>query len=353
MHLTHISHVIAKHIFNVPDVQQSIIRRSSLTSHAFLSNNANQLRSKLNDWLYASMMNSFIPSVVSSTHDMTEITRVARLLWPEYVAPLDRRNGCDDPTLESLIWRVLCCICPDAAEQCEDSHCSFCENLHVAADNVVDSVVDLNELKKRLSEKLDRNIRESMRSLLSSTIMMPGRVLMKQNYHPYAGRLPYITKFLLLAAFLCQNKRSEQDRNLFTTVNTGKSKRRRTNKDGDETAYAASSKDTTQRQPSFPLERMLSVFYSIIDQYGQQHYMTYKEGGVSISAQLGTQHLFQNISQLIATGLLCTVGSVKFNEKYNQDLMEMTTAKFSCMISRDDARIIASTVGFPLERYCP
>ena len=97
---------------------------------------------------------------------------------------------------------------------------------------------------------------------------------------------------------------------------------------------------------------MLSVFYSIIDQYGQNHYMTYKEEGASVAAQLGTERLFRNISQLIATGLLSTTGSAKFNERYNQNLMDKTDAKLSCNISRGDARVIATSVGFPLEKYC-
>jgi len=278
--------------------------------------------------------------------------RLARLLWPEYTAPLDKNSNYDDPALVSLMWQVVGGLYRED-ESLDDpcSDCSFCQKLSTGVDDAL--VENLNTQKQRLSEKLDRNIRESMRKLLSNTVMMPGRVLMKQTQHPYAGRLPYITKFLLLAAFLCQNKRSEQDANLYTRQNTGKSKRRRANKPGDETAYAAASKDMTQRQPSFPLERMLSVFYSIIDQFGQNHYMTYKEEGASVAAQLGTERLFRNISQLIATGLLSTTGSAKFNERYNQNLMDKTDAKFSCNISRGDARVIATSVGFPLEKYCP
>jgi len=181
---------------------------------------------------------------------------------------------------------------------------------------------------------------------------MPGRVLSKQDPKPYAGRLPHITKFLLLAAFLCQNKRSEKDVNLFTKKNTGKSKRKRTNKAEDGSAFATSSKDLVQRQPSFPLERMLSVFYSIFEQYGQP-FMTFKEKGVPTTAQLGTERLFQNVSQLMEIGLLSLAGSAKSNERYNQDLIALTDAKFSCLLTREEARIVSSNVGFPLEKYCP
>jgi hypothetical protein len=200
-------------------------------------------------------------------------------------------------------------------------------------------------LQQRLSEELDGSIRDKMRGLLSSTVLMPGRVLSEKSRSPYAERLPYETKFLLVAAFLCQNKRAEQDINLFTTTNTGKSRRGRSKTSNGGAAYATSSKDLTQRQPSFRLERMLSVFYSIIGQYGQ--------AGASTGSRLGTTHLFQSVSMLVATKMLQIIGSSKISDKYDHDLSEMVLAKFSCTLCRDDARVIASSVGFPLEKYYP
>ena len=340
-----------KSILNVPHVRKSIMGRFTVASHMFGCTTADTLRSRLNDLLYTSMVNSFVPSVKSSTHDITEITRLARLLWPGYVAPLDRTSNEADPSLKALLLQVLCCMWGDTTlsnGECQGSNCPFCQCLSSNADGV-----DINVLKQRLIEKLDRNIRDSMRNLVSSTAMMPGRVLQKQDIEPYAKLLPYTTKFLLLAAFLCQHKRPEQDVNLFTTTNTGKSKRKRANKSDDGVSYASSSKELIKhRQATFPLERLLSVFHSIIGQYGQ-HFMIYKEEGATTVAQLGTKSLFQGVSQLIATGLLSSTGGVKFNEKYNHDLMDVISAKFSCTVGRDDARVIASSVGFPLEKYCP
>lgn len=310
------------------------------------------LRLRMYDILYSSMMNSFVPSVISTTHDMIEIIRLARLLWPAYVEPVE---SCDDDTIEELMWKIVDCLNGDGGDSiamsCKSILESSCKLCQYSTSTGVEST-NLNSLKQQLSEKLDRNIRETMRGLLTSTIMMPGRVLPTKDGTPYAERLPYITKFLLLAAFLCHNKRKEQDTNLFTTENTGKSKRRRVNKTEDGTAYASSSKDLIQRQPLFPLERMLSVFASIIGQYGHSHYMSYKEVGVTTVAQLGTTHLFHNVSQLITTGLLRKNGKATFDDKDDHDLMEIMSAKFSCTLSRDDALVIASSVGFPLEKYC-
>lgn len=297
------------------------------------------------------MINSFVPSVISTTHDIIEIIRLARLLWPAYVEPVE---SFDDDTVEELMWKVVDClnVSDSSTISCKSILESSCKLCQYSTPTGFESTTDLYSLKQQLSEKLDRNIRETMRGLLTSTIMMPGRVLPTKDGTPYAERLPYITKFLLLAAFLCHNKQKEQDTNLFTTENTGKSKRRRVNKTEDGTAYASSSKDLIHRQTLFPLERMLSVFSSIIGQYGNSHYMSYKEVGVTTVAQLGTTHLFHNVSQLITTGLLRKNGKATFDEKDEYDLLETMSAKFSCTLSRDDALVIASSVGFPLEKYC-
>lgn len=338
-------------ILHVPHIRRSIVGSSR---HAFDCERAKTLVSNLKDLLYSSMMNSFVPSIISSTYDISEIVRLARLLWQEYMTPLDRRCS-NDSSLVELVWQILGCLrdkmSSPSGELCYDSDCcAFCRCLNSKFESSP-FVLDMNVLKQRLSEELDKSMRDIMRGLLSSTVMMPGRVLSMNSISPYAKRLPYVTKFLLLAAFLCQNKRAEHDINLFTTTNTGKSRRGRPNMSNEGSSYATSSKDLTQRLSSFRLERMLSIFYSVMGQYGQ--YISYKGEGASACARLGTTHLFQSISMLIATKMLQISGSTKMSEKYNHDLSEMVLAKFSCTLCQDDARVIASSVGFPLEKYYP
>ncbi|KAL9183842.1 hypothetical protein ACHAXT_004698 [Thalassiosira profunda] len=339
-----------KSILHVPHVKLSIMGRALETTSCATANN---LRSKLNDLIYTSMVHSFVPSVRGSTQDIAEIARLARLLFLEYVSPLNETSGSGDPSFRALAVEMLQYLGHDngeASEPCHNSTCSVCSILSPKTNGNGRKTADINVLRQKVSERLDRSVRDSMRNLLSSVVMMPGRVLEKQHVEPYAKRLPYTTKFLLLAAYLCQSKRPDQDVNLFTTKNTGKSKRRRSKADNG-LAYASSSKELKQRLPSFPLERLLSVFYSIIGQYGQ-HFMTYKEEGATAAAQLGTNRLFQSVAQLIASGLLRSVGSLKFDERC-PDLTEMISAKFQCTINRVDARAVAGSVAFPLDKYCP
>lgn len=342
---------IIKDIMLVPRIREIVIGRSNLTRHKHICVGVNAVRARFEQMCYSSLLGWFISNVKGSTQDLTEIIRLARLLWPEYVAPLDGSAGSINPAFELAMTRVLCHLKVNENETSAACICSACVCLSSA--DGTQSGVGFAELKQQLFEKLDKNIRETMRGFLSSVVLMPGRVLSKRSSKPYAERLSYVTKFLLLAAFLCQNKKAESDKNLFTKKSTGKS-RRSTNKTDVGSSYASSSaelKQLTVRQPSFPVERLLSVFYSIMGSYGK-HSVHQNGEGADVS-EMGTERLFRNISQLNATGLIRRVGFSNTNASKNIDSTEMTAAKFTCTLSREDAHLIAESVGFPLDKYCP
>uniref|UniRef100_A0A7S2P639 AAA+ ATPase domain-containing protein n=1 Tax=Skeletonema marinoi TaxID=267567 RepID=A0A7S2P639_9STRA len=342
-----------KDIMLVPRIRQMVIGQSNLTRHKHVCVAVNAVRARFEQMCYSSLLGWFISNVKGSTQDLTEIVRLARLLWPEYVAPLDGSAGSISPAFELAMTRILCHLREDDGETSVDCNCSTCKFLSSADGTHSDGDEDFAVLKQRLFEKLDQNIRETMRGFLSTVVLMPGRVLSKHTSKPYAERLPYVTKFLLLAAFLCQNKKAESDKNLFTKKSTGKS-RRSTNKADVGSSYASSTaelKQLTVRQTSFPVERLLSVFYSIMGSYGQNS--VHQNGEGTNVSEMGTERLFQNISQLNATGLIRRVGSSSTNASKSKDLTEMTAAKFTSTLSREDAHLIAESVGFPLDRYCP
>lgn len=340
-----------KDIMSVPRIRQMVIGRSNLTCHKHTCAAVNSVRAHFEQICYSSLLGWFISNVKGSTQDLTEIIRLTRLLWPEYIAPLDGGSGSMNQTFELAMARMICHLRKNESDANVGCNCSTCTCLSSTEGSRSD--VDFAVLKQRLFEKLDKNIRETMRGFLSTVVLMPGRVLNKQSSKTYAERLPYVTKFLLLAAFLCQNKKAESDKNLFTKQSTGKSRRSK-NKADVGSSYASSSaelKQLTVRQTSFPMERLLSVFYSIMSSYGQNS-MHHNGEGTNVS-EMGTERLFQNISQLNATGLIRRAGSSSTNASKTKDLTEMTAAKFTCTLSREGARVIAESVGFPLDRYCP
>jgi len=308
------------------------------------------LRSKLHDLLYNSMLSMFLPSIERRTRDLCEISRLARILWKEYVSPLESKEHTNvDQSINFLTKQIFVSIYRERRSSMKtcSSNCNFCQHLSSKSESNPDET-EFSTLKTQLIGKLDQQARESMRILLSTCVVMPGRVIRKQHGVPYVERLPYITKFLLLAAFLCQNKRPQQDANLYTSKNTGKSRKKVDNSTSG-AAYATTSselKQITGRKPTFPLERMLSIFTSIMGQYGT--ILSRRDDGAPAVAHLGTEILFRAVSQLRATGLLKVTGK----NGSGDNPLELMHAKFSCTLSREDAKVIAASVDFPLETYC-
>lgn len=288
-------------------------------------------------------MNSFLQIANSYTSDVSEIMRLARLLWLSSIAIFDDKES--NHHYQDLAWQLMICLRKENENVhpcCTNRDCSFCNS------EAHDDGLELNNIRVKLLEMLDHNVRETMRDLLANVLMMPGRVIEKRPDKPYAERLPYITKFLLLAGFLCQQKRPDQDVNLFTTINTGKRTNRGAKKSDDGTAYAFSTADLKQLRvakiPSFHVERLLSVFTSIIGQYGHTSLQSKKVG------DMGTEEMFKIVSSLIAGGLLRYANNASVNRLVNKS--DFMSEKLTCTLSKEEAKTIASSVGFPLDKYC-
>lgn len=347
-------------ILNTPRIQQLVTGAAYVPRDEKHCTSLNSINTELNSIIYKSMINSFLQSVKGYSFDVTEIMRLSRLLWPEFVSALDEKgitkgNSNDKTNKEDrtntedikdgrtkecqrLIFHMMSCLKCDnskAYESCTNFECILCRR---GSDN---ENIKLSDVKSKLSEKLDHNIRETVRALMANVLLMPGRVIEQNIDKPFASRLPYNTKFLLLAAFLCTQKRQEHDVNLFTTVNTGKRSNRGSKNVDEGTAYASLNQLRAAKIPSFLVERLFSVYTAIIGQYGSSTMNT---------ITLGTEELFKYISALIAGGLLQPASNATVTAGVKRT--DFMLQKFSCTLSRADADVIASDVGFPLSRYC-
>lgn len=309
----------------------------------------NTIIAEVNDIVYKSMISSFLLSVKSSLFDVSEVLRLSRMLWSEFIRPFGNEES--QKEYQTLVWQMVHCLRhtnnnTNPNLRCASKGCSFCNRV-TDAYCFGDEVMNLHDIKNKLFEMLDHNIRETVRYLLADVLVMPGRVIEHTSVKPYAERLPYNTKFLLLAAFICQQKTPDRDVNLFTTTNNGKRSNRGSKLSGEGTAYSFSSSDPKQlwlaKPQCFSLERLISVFTVIMHHYGQT---TRAENEV---AELGTDELFRNISSLIAGGLLHRIHRSTVTRVV--DKTDFMLEKLTCPMSSEDAQIIASSVGFPLGQF--
>ncbi|XP_076815225.1 origin recognition complex subunit 5-like [Clavelina lepadiformis] len=130
--------------------------------------------------------------------------------------------------------------------------------------------------------------------------------------------LPFYSKFILISAYLASYNPAKTDRRFFVK-NAGKMKRTAHSMKKDE------KKSAHLRGPhAFPLDRMMAIFYSIVD------------GRVPPTA-----NIFAQISSLVSLRFLSQIG--------HED--QIDSPRYKCIVSLEFITSIAKTVNFEIIRY--
>ena len=303
------------------------------------------VRKEIADKIYESMIDCILQSVENTTRDIREIIRLSRKFWPSYIKPIF-----DDPSIMT--------------------------NIHLARDK---NVSVANSQTEGFEEILYHKARSNVRQLLTDSLLCLGNgrnvsltcpnsqttsngALSSQNKSlSFPEKIPYITKFMLLAAYLCQCNKSDHDTALFTNQRTGRGKRRRsiTDKVTDHanvthaTSTLARKELLKKRVSSFPLERLLSVFSSIVSKYGTESLILQRhtQAGFIDLRQMGTTILFESLAQLQQFKFIQFSGSNSYESSQALQSSHFSMAKFTCTLTHEEAQNIATSVGFPLSKY--
>lgn len=267
----------------------------------------------------------------STTRDIREVLRLTRMLWPVYIKPLGKFADIE------------------------------------SSDEDVGFTTD--PLTRRCLEKMGQALRPHIRTALKQCLLRPGRTIRQRiegsKKTPSVNQIPYLGKFMLLAAYLCQRNKADHDKLLYTNARSGKRRNARNNSSHSESLTHASSQKALQqlrsdRIASFPLERMLSVFSSICNKYAnddkketsRNDMLFHITSGVINISQLGSLSLMKCISELKQHGLIneasTFVGSLDSRKAYSKSV---TSTRFICNLSREMAEDIAQDLGFPLKDY--
>jgi hypothetical protein len=155
---------------------------------------------------------------------------------------------------------------------------------------------------------------------------------------------------LLLAAFICQHNKANKDQKVFGTRSNGQRRKSNSMKDiyggnDEELAFGGSSATrTTTTTRSFVLERIFSIFVTLVHLNS-----SVEEDDMDVLMNRLGATVETHLSNLIDQGYLhptnYTGGSVK-GEQVN-----LTTARFWCSLTHEDAQEIAKENGIPLDRY--
>ena len=271
---------------------------------------------------------------MGTTRDVRDMIRMAHDLWSKYIMPIQTSN----------INRTMVIV------------------RHRLSKQNLSAELSRDLLQQELLQHLDEKIIGHTASWIDSCLF-----LMNDQTQPKAD-MPYLTKCLLLASFICQHNKAERDRQLFTNQKNDKKKSKNAHhmKDGDaeNTAYADTTWDQQRlkmlRPRVFALERMLSVFVSIVGviQAGEMIVHPKIDGDdgdfVNILQSMGTPVFFESLAHLREMGLLREIpgNRVLCGEGKSALLaINMGSPMYCCDLDDDEAEKLAQSIKFPLSDY--
>ncbi|KAM8715195.1 hypothetical protein ACLKA7_002269 [Drosophila subpalustris] len=192
-------------------------------------------------------------------------------------------------------------------------------------DPVLDGSVECTDVSR-----LWRHIAGPLRAALTQIYMRIEKPLGETEIEDQSVRklaqsleLPYYGKYLLIAAFLASHNSAKQDKRLFVK-NHGKQRKRMQTVNAR--AKNAEKMSTTLGPKSFSIDRLLAIFYAILDE------------------KVGlTCNLLSQISTLVHLKLLGFVSG-------EQNIMD-GSAKLQCTVGLEFVLYIGKVVGFNVRQY--
>jgi len=251
------------------------------------------------------------------------MVRIGRTLFRAYIEPL--RPASIEKTLDSARKSLLLSQKPSANSNHEVNSSRG------------------HSLQQQVILLLDRKILPVLRSELQRGVWS-----LESRGEDVSDDIPCLAKYLLLAAFLCNHNRPDRDKYLFSIQKNGK-RRRGQGADGydeEEIAFGPGSQQRPKvfRPKTFPMERMLSVFVSMV---GLNHSSTSSIGDDDERLRsLGGSAFYENLAQLCDMGLLH-----EYPARSDTDAVRLSEPRFWTPITMEDAQAIAASMAFPLDRY--
>ena len=270
-------------------------------------------------------LNALVQILSDTSMDVNQFVSIGRSLWPVYVQALEPRNVKE--TLTSLG------IDPSGEESLIEKH---------------DSLV-LGLLSRRFFAQVAKISKVLTRLPMDSTGSIPS--VPSRPFNVSDLELPFLRTCLLLAAFICQKNRAENDRTVFSVHGNGKRRKSRKGTDTNDedaafaTAGSGMEKLKSLRPRPFLVERVFSIFVTLV-RLNPEIPGTKR---VEFSADsLGTSRLYDDFRSLMDLGI---IHEATFAGDAKGEDVNLNSAKFWCSLTEHQAMDLARTVNIPLDSY--
>jgi len=283
---------------------------------------------------------SFVGTLIQSLHDLTtdikEFVRLGRALWPKYSSPIRPVNI--DNTLESI------------RKSKKGNHAL-----------TGDPAVTEREILAHLDQKILPFVRYAIDNGLGTFAFdLPATIAKPKSNDvtpaPASASshdVPFLVKYLLLSAYVCQANRPDKDKQLFSIQKNGRRKRgggNHGNNTEEEAAFGSTSvadRLRSLRPRTYPAERLYSLYVSMVSLNPSNDLLSHDNNDNDDALKsLGNIHFHETVAYLRSLGILHD-----FPKRSATDTIRLSQRSFWSSITKDEAYQVAKSVNFPLDRY--
>lgn len=313
-----------------------------------------EMNDSLKDKLTNAFWNTVIQFVADTTRDVTDFIRVGRALWPVYILPLH------STTIQTTMQKVAAIlgVSPVSAVI-----------YHPKMEEELVTFIGAQFYPKISAASRSANNGLALMALNEYGILMVGEGITSNTVSQgsSSNNHSFLRQCLILASFICQSNKANQDKKMFSVQANGKRQKRQAKVDiygaiDEDIAYGEATSSgsraeqlTSLRLRSFPLERVFSIFISLVQLNPTKVTLSGITGGYNdkpsdewLLSLMGYQRLHNDIAHFIDEGKLHPTNYTGFvrNEQTN-----LSSARFWCSLTRDEATSIAQSINVPLEKY--
>jgi Origin recognition complex (ORC) subunit 5 C-terminus len=284
--------------------------------------------------VYCSFLDTLVQSLCNLTSDITEYLRLGRALWPRYVSPVNPANI--DKTLATLRKANV----SKGNKQTTDDTATIQREI-------------LSLLDQRIFPQIRYTIEHGVGALaFDSPAVVVAKSSNASTVNTSSHEVPFLVKYLLLAAYVCQVNRPDKDKQLFSIQKNGKKRRNANDEAGEGEAFGTGSQDRlkTLRPRAFPMERLYSLYVSMVslnpsNELSQDNYDAAMHQDEMLRS-LGNISFHETVAYLRDIGILHDHPKRSASEN-----IRLSQRNFWSSITRDEAQAVAKSVKFPLDRY--
>lgn len=256
---------------------------------------------------YRHFVHSSVPAIVRATRNLLDARAILHRLWPQYSAPLREGIDLQAPALMNRIRGDM----QRAIRELDVGGGGGCASASRSTAAQLDPMT-----KGQATEQ---------RHTTNTTSVL-------------AFELPYVSKLLLLAAYVASRNKATADRIIF---DPGYSHRGRHNSQAHDRQTENAAEAALRGPHSFPLERLLQIFYCLYDQHGPHEERNEGEIGIrNIAFEVQRAEISMQLTTLVSLQLLSTGGG---------DVLEGCSYRYN--LADDLAFAIASNVKLRLGDY--